>query len=74
MKGRLLDSVEEGEGSKTWENSTEMRTLPHVRDDQPKFDSGSRRPGRVSVAAGRDEVGREAGGGFRLGEHMYTYC
>ena len=32
VKGRLLDSVEEGEGSKTWENITEMSTLPHVKE------------------------------------------
>ena len=30
-KNRLLDSVGEGEGGMTWENSTETRTLPYVK-------------------------------------------
>ena len=31
VKRRLLDSVEEGEGRMTWENSTEICTLPYVK-------------------------------------------
>ena len=72
VKGRLLDSVEEGEGSMTWEQHWNAYITTCKRDDQRKFDAGSRRPGRVSVTAGRDEVEREAGGGLGRGEHMYT--
>jgi len=42
IKNRFLDSVGEGEGGMTWENSTETCILPYVKQILSKFDAGNK--------------------------------
>ena len=69
IKNRLLDLVGEGEGGMIWKNSTETRTLPYVKWRtsaslmHPKQGTRSQCSGTTQG----DGVGREEGGGFRLG-------
>jgi hypothetical protein len=72
VKNRLSDSVGEGEGGKIRENSTETGTLPYVK--QTASPSLMHEQGTHSLCTDttqRDGVGREVGGGFRMGGHMY---
>ena len=54
VKNRLLDSVGEGEGGMIRENSIETCILPYVK--------------QIANPGFRDEMGREVGAGFRMGD------
>ena len=68
IKNRLLDSVGEGEGGMIWENSIETCILPYVNRSPVQL--RCMRQGTQGRCAGttlRDGMGREVGGGFRMG-------
>ena len=68
MYRRLLDSVGEGEGRMIWENGIDTRKLSHVkRIASPGLMHDTRCSGLVHWATQRDGIGREVGGGFRMG-------
>jgi len=74
VKNRLLDSVGEGESGMIWENSIEICVLPYVK--QMTSTTLMHETGTQSWYTGttqRDGVGKEMGGGFRMGGHMYTH-
>ena len=73
VKNRVLDSVGEGEGGMIWENSIETYILPHVKlmtSPSLMHEAGHPQPMHWYNPEGWDEEG--GGGGFRMGEHMYT--
>ena len=63
-----MDSVSEGQGGKIWENGIETCVIPcmkRVTSPGSMHDTGC-----LSLCTGktqRDGVGREEGGGFRMG-------
>ena len=69
-----MDSVREGEGGKIWENGIETCKISCMKRDAS--------PGRCTILDAwgwctgmtqRDGMGREVGGRFRMGEHVYTH-
>ena len=72
VRNRFLDYVGVGECGMIWENSTETYITVCKIEDQYKFDTWSRalKAGALGQPRG---VGREVGGGFRVGGHMCTY-
>ena len=74
VKNRLLDSVGEGEGGMTWENSVETCILPYVKEITS---SGSmHETGCSGLVHWDDPEGRDGEGGgrgVRDGEHVYTH-
>ena len=73
-KNRLLDSVGEGKGGMLWENSTETRILPHVK--QIASPGSIHETGHSGLAHWEDPEGWDGEGGGRGvqdGEHMYTH-
>ena len=68
MLNSLLDSVGEGEGRMIWENGIETCKLSHVKQitsPGSMHDTGC--SGLVYWMTWRDGMGREVGGGFRMG-------
>ena len=68
VKNRLLDSVGEGEGGMIGENSIETCILPYV--NRSPVQVPWMRQGAQGWSTGmtlRDEMGREEGVGFRMG-------
>ena len=61
VKNRLSDSVGEGKGGITWENSIEMCTLSQKIDNQCKFDAWRRAPKADALGQHRG-IGWEGGG------------
>ena len=57
------------------ENSIETCVLPYVKQmTSASSIHEAGHPGLVSMTTGRDEVGREVGGGFRMGgTHVYPW-
>ena len=71
VQNRLLDSVRECEGGMFWENSIETSILSRVKQiTSPGWMHETSAQSWCTRKAQRDEVGREAGGGDRDGEHM----
>ena len=74
----LLDSVGEGEGGMVWEKGVETCILSYVKwiaSPGSMHDTGC--SGLVHWDALRDGMGREVGGGFRMGNmciHMADSC
>ena len=68
VSNRLLDSVREGEGGMIWENSTETCILLSVKQiSSPGWMHETSAQGWCSEMTQRDGMGREVGGGFRMG-------
>ena len=69
VQNRLLDSVGEGEGGMTWENSIETSILSSETDHQPRLDAWDKCSGLVhwEDPEGWDGMGREEGGGIGMG-------
>ena len=64
----LLDSVGEGEGEMIWENGIETCIISYVKwitSPGLMHDTGSR--GWCTGMTQRDGMGRDVGGGFRMG-------
>ena len=77
-KNRFLDSVGESEGGMIWENSIEMCNLPYVKQMTSLMVMQVRcmkksPQSQCSGTTQRDGVGREVGGEFRMGPHMYIH-
>ena len=71
VQNRLLDSVEEGKGGMFWENSIETSILLRVK--QITSLGWMHETSAWAWCTGktlRDGMGREAGGGIGMGEHM----
>ena len=71
VKNRLFNYVLEGEGGKIWENSLETCILPYV--NRWPVQARWMKQGTQSQCSGttqRDGVGRETGGGFRMGGYV----
>jgi len=64
VKNRLLDSVGEGEGGMIWENSIETCILSYVKEIASP---GLMHETGCTGMTLRDGMGREVGGGFRMG-------
>ena len=64
VKNRLLDSVGEGEGVMIWENSIETCILSYVKEIASP---GLMHETGCTGMTLRDGMGREVGGGFRMG-------
>ena len=73
VKNRLLDSVGEGKGAVSWENSTETCILPYVK--QIASPGSMHETGCSGLVYWDDPEGWDGEGGGRVqdGEHMYTY-
>ena len=75
VKNRLLDYVAwEGKGGKIWENSTETRILPYVK--QMTSARLMHEAGHSTLVLGDNPegCGGEGGGGeFRMVGHLYTH-
>jgi len=74
VKNRLLDSVGEGEGGMTGENSIETCILPHVKwitSPGSMHETGCSGPVHWDDTEGWD--GEGGGRGVQDGEHMYTH-
>ena len=68
VQNRLLDSVGEGEGGVFRENSTETRILSRVEQiASPGWKHEASVRGSGTGKTQRDGMGREVGGGFRMG-------
>ena len=68
MYSSLMDSVGEGEGGKIWENGIEtckISCMKQVASSGSMHDTGCL--GLVHWDDPRDGMGREEGGGFRMG-------
>ena len=64
----LLDSVGEGEGWMIWENVIETRKLSYVKQiDSPGWMHETSAQGWCTGMTQKDEMGREVGGVFRMG-------
>ena len=63
-----MDSVGEGEGGKIWENGIETCKISCIKRDASP---GSMHDTGCTGTTQRDGMGREEGGGFRMG-NMYT--
>ena len=73
VKKSLLDSVGEGEGGMTWENSIETCILPYVK--QITSPSSMHKTGHSKLVHWDNPEGWNGKGGRRGvqdGEHMYT--
>jgi len=74
VKNRFLDSVGEGEGGMTWENSTETCILSYVKQI---VSPGSMHEAGFSGLVHWDDPegwnGEGGGKGVQDGEHMYTH-
>ena len=69
VKNRLWGSVGEGEGGMIYENSIETCILPYVKQitsPGSMHETGS--SGLCTGTTQRDGIGREVGGGFRMGD------
>ena len=74
IKNRLLDSVGEGEGGMTWENSIEICISSYVK--QIASPGSMHETGCSGLVHWDDPVGRDGeggGSGFQDREHMYTH-
>ena len=74
IKNRFLDSVGEGEGGMIWENSTETRELPYVK--QIASPGSMHETRRTGLEHGEDPDGWDGEGGGRGGQdggHMHTH-
>ena len=72
VKNRLLDSVGEDKGGMFRENSIETCILSYVEQIQVRC----MRQGAQGWCTGmtlRDGMGREVGGGFRMGTHVHPW-
>ena len=68
VQNRLIDSVGEGEGGMFRENSTETSTLSRVKQiTSPGWMHERSARGWCTGKTQRDGMGREAGGGIRMG-------
>ena len=68
VQNRLIDSVGEGEGGMSRENSIETCILSRVKQiTSPGWMHEMGAQGWCTGKTQRDGVGREAGGGFRMG-------
>ena len=68
VQNRLIDSVGEGEGGMSRENSIETCILSRVKQiTSPGWMYEMGAQGWCTGKTQRDGVGREAGGGFRMG-------
>ena len=68
VQNRLLDSVEEGEGGMFRENSIETCILSRVKQiTSPGWMHETSAQGWCTGKTERDGMGREAGGGIRMG-------
>ena len=73
VKNRLLDYLGEGKGGMIWDNSIETCILPYVK--YMTSASLMHEAGHTKLVLnqwGWDGMGREVGGGFRMGGHIYT--
>ena len=69
VKNRLLDSVGEGEGGMVRENSIETCILPSVKwITSPGWMHETTAQGWCTRMTQRDGMGREVGGGLRMGD------
>ena len=74
VQNRLLDSVGEGEGGMTWENSIETGILSYVKQiSSPGWCMRQNAQSWCTGMTQRDGMEREVGGVFRMGGHMYTH-
>ena len=74
IKNRVLDSVGEGKGEMIQDNSIKTCILSNMK--QMTSPSSMHKTGHSSRCTGttqRDGMGREMGGWFRMGGHMYTH-
>ena len=63
-----MDSVGEGEGGMIWENGIEICIISHMkRVTSPDSMQDTGCLGLVHLTTQRDGMGREEGGGFRMG-------
>ena len=68
-QNRLLDSVEEGEGGMIWENSIETCILSNVKQIASQgWMHETSAQGWCTGKTQRDGMGREVGGGIRMGD------
>ena len=68
VRNSLLDSVGEGKGGMIWENGTEACILSYVRQiTSPGSMHETGCWGWCTGMTQRDGMGREVGGGFRMG-------
>ena len=68
VQNRLLDSVGEGEGGMFRENSIETSVLSRVKQTtSPGWIHETSAQGQCTGMTQRDGMGREVGGGFRMG-------
>ena len=68
LKARLLDSVGKGKGGMIWGNSIETCILPYVKQiASPGSMHETTAQGWCTGMTLRDGLGREVGGGFRMG-------
>ena len=68
VQNRLLDSMGEGEGGMIWENSIETCILSGVKQfTSPGWMHEASARGWCTGKTQRDGMGREVGGGFRMG-------
>ena len=68
-----MDSVGEGEGGMIWENGIETCILSHVkRIASPGLMHETGCSGLCTGMTQKDGMGREVGGGFQDGEHVYA--
>ena len=71
VQNRLLDSVGEGKGGMTWDNSIETCILSSVKHIAiPGWMHETSAQGWCTGKTQRDGMEREVGGGDRDGEHM----
>ena len=69
VQNRLLDSVREGEGGMFRENSFETSILSRVKQTtSPGWMHETGAQGWCTGKTQRDGMGREVGGGFRMGD------
>ena len=70
VQNRLLDSVGEGEGGMFLENSIEMSIISRVKQiTSPGWMHETSAQGWCTGMTWRDGMGREVGGGFRMGNN-----
>ena len=68
VQNRLFDSVGEGEAGMFWENTTETSILPRVKQITcPGWMHETSAQGWCTGKTQRDGMGREVGGGIRMG-------
>ena len=72
VKNGLLDSVGEGKGGMICENSTEICTLPYVKEMTSANSMYGAGPPKLVLWDNPEGWGGEVGEGFRRVGHMYT--